>query len=182
VDFNDLPSLTTGELMALSGLTRRQLQLLEVGGVVIPLRPGSRGRAHASVWSFAQCLGVSYWKAFIDAGCHSSWAATACEWVTAQPMASLLVAFQEGRVLLALLPTGEARLLPPSLDLSRAYRIKAAQLDLSKVYLRMVRRMIEYSAPEHRPALERLAQDVRRMADEVARRRQRQGRRVVNEA
>jgi hypothetical protein len=185
VDYNALRTLTTPELMALSGLTRMQLLRLEVGGVIRPLRPGSRGRAHASVWSFAQALGVSYWKAFIDAGCHSSWAATACEWVTAQPMGELMIAFQEGRTVLYLGPTGEGRLLAPDLEpgATRAYRIKVAMLDLSKVYLRMLRRMIGYAAPEHRPALERLAEEVRRMAAEAARRQQQQrkGRHRVKE-
>jgi hypothetical protein len=180
VDYNDLPTLTTGELMALSGLTRMQVQRLEEGGVIRPLRTGARGRGNSAVWSFAQALGGAYYRAFVDAGCHSSWAGAACVWTSSQPMGELMVAFQEGRVLLALLPTGEARLLPPSLDMTRPYRLKAAQLDLSKVYERLLRRMIGYSAAAYRPALTRLAAEVKGLAagkaglrERVAKRRKR---------
>jgi hypothetical protein len=139
-----VPVFTTRELLELSGLTRRQLQFFEGAGLA-PLRKGRAGRWNPGIWSMMQVVGAAYGKAFLDAGCHSSWAYEAAVWVAAQDPGVLVKKFALGRTLLALLPTGEGRLVEPYLPphATREHRLIAAQLDLAKCYERVWRRALE---------------------------------------
>jgi hypothetical protein len=139
-----VPTFTTPELLAITGLTRSRLQQFEEAGLA-PLRKGRGGRGYWGTWSVMQAAGAAYGKAFLDAGCHHSWAYEAANWVAAQHPGKLRLQFARGRTLLALLPTGEGRLVQPYLSpqATREHRLIAAQLDLEKCYQRVLRRADE---------------------------------------
>jgi hypothetical protein len=139
-----VPTFTTPELLEITGLTRSRLQQFEEAGLA-PLRKGRGGRGYWGTWSVMQAAGAAYGKAFIDAGCHHSWAYAAANWVASQHPGVLVVEFARGRTLLALLPTGEGRLVEPYLSpqATRQQRLTVVQLDLEKCYQRVWRRAME---------------------------------------
>ncbi len=141
----DLLALTTGQLLEVTGLTRRQLQHFETAGAVTPLKRGRPRRGHPANWSLMQTVAAAYAKAFLDAGCHPSWAYEAARWVAGQHPAALKGEFAQGKTLLALLPTGEGRLVHPHFKThaTREQRLMVAQLDLQKCYERVCRRAVE---------------------------------------
>jgi hypothetical protein len=163
---SDLATLTTPQLLEVAGLTRRQLQHLETAGAVTPLVKGRRGHAQAAQWSVMQAVAVAYAKAFLDAGCHHSWAYAAAAWVAGQQGGALVVEFARGRTLLSLLPTGEGRLVQPYLkpDPTREQRLKVAQLDLAKCYERVLLRMHALCPPQERQALDRQLRELQAKA------------------
>jgi hypothetical protein len=147
-------TLTTAKLLAVTGLTRRQLQRLEEAGAVTPLRKGARGAGRPGTWSIMQAVGVAYSRAFLDAGLHPSWSYAAARWVAAQHPGPLAEAFALGRTLLALLPDGRGLLVEPYLKpgATRAQRLAVAQLNLRKTYDRVLRKVEELALPRKRDA------------------------------
>jgi hypothetical protein len=137
-------TLTTPRLMEVAGVTRRQVQFLELAGIA-PLRRGKGGPGNAARWSIMQAVAAAYFRAFLDAGLHPSWAYAAARWVAAQHPGPLAEAFALGRTLLALCPDGRGVLVEPYLKpgATRAQRLSVAQLNLRKTYDRVLRKVEE---------------------------------------
>jgi hypothetical protein len=140
------PTLTTPQLLELTGMSRRQLQSFEEAGALRPLRrPRGAGRGRAGVWSFMHVVGAAYGKAFLDAGGHPSWAYDVVRWVASQEPERLAAEFAEGRVLPNVFPGGVGWLVVPYLKpgATRKHHLMLAQLDLHKCYERVLRTALE---------------------------------------
>jgi hypothetical protein len=136
-------------LLRLLGLSRRQLQTLEEAKAVAPSVHRGTGKGHAAGWAVMTALGIAYAKAFAAAGCHATWGWSAARWVARQRPEALAAAFAEGRVLLAMAPGGEGRLIEPRLrpGATRERRLEVAQLDLGACCRRVLRRAEELGVP-----------------------------------
>ena len=81
---------TTSQICELCGVTPRSLQLMiQAGAITADVNKGAKGRGKARKFSVMQALGVCYAQAFIDAGCHHSWAYEAAKWVASQKIGPL---------------------------------------------------------------------------------------------
>jgi hypothetical protein len=140
-----IPTFTTPHLLELTGLTRRQLQHMEEAGALTAHRKGRGGPGRAATWTVMQAVAAAYGKAFLDAGCHPTWAYAAAAWVAARHQGELAEALAQGRTLLALAPDGQSRLVEPYLKpgATREQRIAVAQLNLRAVQERLLRRAEE---------------------------------------
>src|SRR5262245_15236048 len=78
----------TKDLCWAAGASRRRVQLLVEGGVLVPARKGhsaALGVAGApDCFSVLQTVAVAYGEAFRAAGAHPSWADAAVRWVAAR--------------------------------------------------------------------------------------------------
>jgi hypothetical protein len=141
----DLSIFDTRQFLVLTQMKRHQLQTLERFDVVHPIKPGRVGRGGGARWSFIQAVAVEYYRAFTAAGMHASWAAAAAKWVQRQNIWDLANDLKAGKTLLSLTPDGEGHLVEPKPkpDANRDTRIKLAQLDLGRAFLRMLRRGLD---------------------------------------
>jgi ribosomal protein L37E len=135
---------TTAQAMAVTGLSRRDIQRFEVEGGLRPFRPGRRGAGGTSFWSIMQVAGLAFGTAFLDAELDCQWAFAACLWLARQQPGPLRAELEMGRTLISLSPDGEGRLVKPKREgLSPENLRLLKQLDLKAIYDRTIERLRE---------------------------------------
>src|SRR5262249_15695644 len=105
---------TTAQAMAVTGLSRRDIQRFEVEGGLRPFRPARRGAGGGSrLGSMMEVAGLALGKAFLDAELDCQWAFAGCLWLARQEPGPLRAELEMGRTLISLSPDGEGRLVKP---------------------------------------------------------------------
>jgi hypothetical protein len=144
---------STAQAMAVTGLSRRDIQRFEVEGGLRPFRPGRRGAGGTSLWSIMQVAGLAFGKAFLDAELDCQWAFAACLWLARQEPGQLRAALEVGRTLISLSPDGEGRLVKPKKEGLTPKNLRLLkQLDLKVIYnrtLKGLRAVVTASACTH---------------------------------